>query len=150
MKNTTFIISLSLGLCWFFSAAHAADNDEAAMRKKLAGTWRGFAVEGTGERADQGPVKLEVTITEKEISALKDGKEDMGAGTYKLDLSQTPMSLEGTRTRGMGPKGTFFGIFKLEGETLKWCVANPRYPRPTEFRTVKGQFLLILKRAEKK
>jgi uncharacterized protein (TIGR03067 family) len=150
MKNATFILSLTLGLCGFLCAALGADNDDAAMRKKLAGTWRGFAVEGTGEKPNQGPVKLELTITEKEIAAIKDGSEDMGAGAHTLDLSQSPMWLDGTRTRGAGPKGLFLGIFKLEDDTLKWCVANPRYPRPTEFRTVKGQFLLILKRVDKK
>jgi len=150
MKSATGILSLILGLGWLFCAALGADNDEAAMRKKLVGTWRGFAVEGTGEKPDQGPVKLELTITEKEIGAIKDGKEDMGAGAYTMDLNQSPMWLEGTRTRGAGPKGPYLGIFTLEGDTLKWCVANPRYPRPTEFRTVKGQFLLILKRVDKK
>ena len=120
------------------------------MRKKLAGTWRGFAVEGMGEKPDQGPVKLELTITENEISAVKDGKEDMGAGTYRIDPSQSPAWFEGTRTKGAGPKGPYLGIFRLEGDTLRWCVANPRAPRPTEFKTVKGQFLMILKRVDKK
>lgn len=132
------------------SADSAGGNDDSAMRRRLAGTWRGFAVEGTGERPDRGPVKLEVTISETEISAIKDGQQDMGAGAYTLDLTQSPAWLEGTRTRGPGPKGPYLGIFQLEGngDTLKWCMANPRYPRPTEFRTVKGQFLLILKRAQ--
>ena len=125
-------------------------NEETSVRKELVGTWRGYAVEGAGEKPNQGPVKLELTITETEISAIKDGKQDMGAGAYHLDLGQSPAWLEGNRTRGAGPKGPYLGIFKFDGDTLKWCVANPHYPRPTEFRTVKGQFLLILKRAEKK
>ncbi|MBI5383501.1 MAG: TIGR03067 domain-containing protein [Verrucomicrobia bacterium] len=147
MKTLLHLLALWIVLNLPGTAAVAAD-DDAAARKKIVGTWRGFAVEGAGEKPDQGPVKLEVTITETEISAIKDGKEDMGAGAYKLGLAQSPQGLEGTRTRGLGPKGPYLGIFKLEGDTLKWCVANPRYPRPTEFKTVKGQFLLILKRAE--
>jgi uncharacterized protein (TIGR03067 family) len=150
MKNATFILTLTLGLCGFLCAALGADNDDAAMRKKLAGAWRGFAVEGTGEKPDQGPVKLELTITEKEIAAIKDGSEDMGAGAYTVGLGQSPMWLDGTRTRGAGPKGPYLGIFKFEGDTLKWCVSTPRNPRPTEFKTVKGQFLVILKRVDKK
>jgi len=37
MKSATGILFLTLGLGWLFCAALGADNDEAAMRKKLAG-----------------------------------------------------------------------------------------------------------------
>ena len=62
MNHTICILVLSLGCCGVTSAGFAAETNETAVRKKLAGAWRGFAVEGTGERPDRGPVKLEVSL----------------------------------------------------------------------------------------
>ena len=41
---------------------------------------------------------------------------------------------------------TYLGIYKIEGDTLKWCVAVPGSERPSEFATSGSDFLLVLKR----
>lgn len=127
----------------------AAAPDEAAERTRLAGLWKGFTVEGKGENPDRGPVKLELTITDRTIHGIEiksDQRLDHGTGEYTLVLSSDPRQLDGTRTNERGRKDTWIGIYKLEGDTLKWCVA--RRDRPTTFETKKGQFLLILKRQQ--
>jgi uncharacterized protein (TIGR03067 family) len=113
----------------------------------LDGVWRGFAVEGKGEKPDRGPVHLELTIQGNRISAKRlDGQRlDVTEGTYKLTPGK-PMQMDGTEIRERGKPRTFLGICELEGDTLKWCVATPRNPRPTEFETKRPQFLVILKR----
>ena len=127
-------------------ALAAADDEEAAEHKKLVGTWHGYAVEGRGENPDRGPVKLVLTITMDRITGLKDGKQDVGEGAHKLDLTKQPKRLDATRTRKPGTGRTHLGIYKLDGDTLNWCVANWNKPLPTDFVTRKGQYLLILKR----
>jgi len=135
-----------LGILAGLFLATAAENADLAERKKLVGVWKGYAVEGTGEKP-VGPVKLTVTITMEEISAVQDDKQDLGAGTYKLDLSANPKRLDGTCARGQVPKGKYLGIYKLEGDVFKWCTAMPRTQEPPkEFRTGKGVYLMILKR----
>ncbi len=129
-------------------AGDAAVNREAQERAKLVGVWKGFAVEGRGERPDQGPVKLELTFTEKTIHGIeiKRGKRiDHGTGDSFLDLDASPPRLDGKQVNERGRTRTYIGIYTLEGDTLKWCV-SPRRIRPTTFETMKGQFLLILKR----
>jgi len=131
--------------------ARAADPPppaEAQARRDLAGVWRGFAVEGKGEKPDQGPVKLEITISAETIKGVefKGGQSiDHGEGVYALDLDADPRQLDGTKSNTRGRKETWLGIYKLEQDTLYWCAG--RRERPTSFETVKGQFLMILKRA---
>jgi uncharacterized protein (TIGR03067 family) len=144
----------ALTLCILFASPLLAGEPNpkaviAAELKKLQGTWEGYTVEGTGEKPDRGPVHLRVTITGTRISAvdLGQGNRDLGSGTYKIDptrslkeIDATGIVLPGRRER------TYPGIYEVDGDTLKWCVDNRRKNRPSEFRTIGGKYLLILKR----
>lgn len=153
------MLSVLLGLSIPFTAvaAPAGDQptnsaDETAERAKLAGVWRGFTVEGKGENPDRGPVKLELTITERTMRGIqiRDSERiDHGQGEYTLDLAADPSRLDAATTVGRGRKRAYLGIYKLEGDTLRWCV-SPQKVRPQTFETRKGQFLLILKRDQAK
>ena len=57
-----------------------------------------------------------------------------------------PRVLDASQTNARGRKDGWVGIYSLEGDTLKWCVSKKT--RPATFETVKGQFLLILKRVK--
>lgn len=117
--------------------AVAAD-DDAEVRKKLAGTWKG--------RVDEGATGHVLTFTTTAITGIKDGKQDLGAGAFKLEPAAKQPRMDATRSKG-GKKGQkYLGIYSLEGDTLKWCVSLPGAKRPTELATKEGQFLLILKR----
>jgi uncharacterized protein (TIGR03067 family) len=131
----------------------ASESVEAEM-KKLAGTWEGYAVENRGERPDRGPVHLRLIFQGAKISAVDLGSpdnKDMGSGAFKLDpdkgikeIDAIGIVLPGKRER------TFLGIYELDGDTLKWCVDNRSKERPTEFRTISGKYLLILKRQKER
>ena len=121
---------------------------DAQERQRLAGVWRGFTVEGKGERPDRGPVKLEITITDRKIHGIEskaDDRVDHGEGEYLIELTKDPRQLDATQTNERGRKREYLGIYLIEGDTLKWCV-SPQKVRPETFETKKGQFLLILKR----
>jgi len=124
---------------------------EAAERAKFVGVWKGFAVEGKGENPDRGPVKLEITITDRTMHGIQvKGSErmDHGEGQYILDLAVDPRRLDGVQVNERGRKREYIGIYTLEGDTLKWCV-SPQRTRPETFETAKGQYLLILRRDKK-
>lgn len=128
--------------------AKPAPTEDAAVRKQLVGLWKGFAVEGRGERPDRGPVKLEITITETVIKGIEikgEGIINHGEGTHTFNLKESPRWLDATKTNERGRKEEYLGIYSLEDDTLKWCVTRGKQ-RPTQFETVKGSFLVILKR----
>jgi uncharacterized protein (TIGR03067 family) len=121
-------------------AQFAVAADHAEGRKDLSGSWKG-AVEN-------GATGHELTFTAELISATKDGKQDLGAGTFTVDQSTKPWSMDAVRTKG-GKEGQLnLGIYSLEGDTLKWCVDPAGKERPTKFATEGGNFLLVLKRVK--
>jgi len=130
------------------TAEPAQTPDEQAERARFVGVWRGFTVEGKGETPDRGPVKLELTITERTMGGIQirdDQRIDHGEGEYVLNLASDPHHLDAAKTRDTGRSQSYVGIYTLQGDTLRWCV-SPRKERPETFETKKGQFLLILKK----
>lgn len=128
----------------------AAPQDKTdADLKALQGTWQGWVVEGKGKKIDAGFVHVELiikkdTIVARGLGGMKEGP--LGEGTFKLSLSGPFKLMDATRT-SMPSKGkTYLGIYEIDGDTLKWCVANPNQDRPEELLTRRGQFLMILKR----
>lgn len=136
-------------LCVTVSADESKDEAIKAEVKKLEGVWEGYAVDGKGEKPDQGPVHFRLTITQTKMSAINlgDKNKDMGNGVYKLELSKSTKEMDATGVVLPGKQErTYQGIYELDGDTLKWCVTPRKGERPGEFRTSKGSFLLILKR----
>lgn len=126
----------------------AASGDETATRRQMSGVWVGYAVEGKGVTPDKGPVKLELTIDETTIKGTesKGGATiDHGQGAYTLDLTQSPVWLDASKTNERGRSESYLGILSVEGDTLKWCVTRQK-TRPAQFETRDRAFLLILKR----
>jgi uncharacterized protein (TIGR03067 family) len=117
--------------------AVAAESD-AEARKNLTGKWEG--------RVDEGATGHQLTINAERIVAKRDGKQDLGEGTFQLDLTTQPFRFDALRTKGPQKGKKYLGIYRLEGDTLKWCVSTPGNDRPTEFATKDNHFLLILKR----
>jgi uncharacterized protein (TIGR03067 family) len=145
---TRLIWVLFAAVFFHVPAAWAAERDEAAARKQLSGVWKGFAVEGAGENPDRGAVKLQLTIDEKAIKGIEykgEGVIDHGEGTYTLDLTQVPAHLDASKTNERGRKENYLGIYRVEGDTLYWCVTRQKQ-RPAKFATADRAFLLILKR----
>jgi len=128
------------------AAASAADTDQNVLR----GVWRGWVVEGRGENPDRGHVHLELTVSADRMKAKdlggKRGDPNLGEGTFRFTSTKEPRYIDAVRTSMPGRGKKWLGIITCDGDTLKWCVAPPNKPRPTEFESKRGQYLLILKR----
>jgi uncharacterized protein (TIGR03067 family) len=147
MKRMALLLAcLGLLACVFehFAAEPPRAKDDQAA---LEGTWRGFVVEGRGEKPDRGPVNIELVVKGNKMTArdLKENKP-LGEGTYTLDAAKKPREIDATGSVSMGRNRTFQGIYELDGDTLRWCVDNINKGRPTEFLSTRGQYLLVLKR----
>jgi uncharacterized protein (TIGR03067 family) len=100
------------------------------------GTWlvTGFEVAGkkaTDEELKKGPSKL----------TLADGKftvvvGDMSlTGTYKVDTSKTPHTVDVTHADGPHKGETWMGIAEVKGDTMRACYDTTGKSRPTSFDT---------------
>jgi len=147
MRHHLLPLTLLAIIAWPISIRAGDDLDGEV--KKLAGTWEGYAVEGTGEKPDRGPVHVRLKFEGTKIDAidLGNGGKEMGSGTFKLDPSKNLKEIDATGVVLPGKRErSFQGIYEFDGDTLRWCVDNRGKERPTEFRTHGGKYLLILKR----
>lgn len=138
-----------LGVVFLLAAADATDE----VKKEVArfeGTWKFVSVEmekmKLPEEALKHPrLKIEgdkFTVSEENISQ---------SGTFKVDPSKKPKTIDVTFTDGPEKGKTSLGIYELEGDTYKICVDPEGKSRPTEFaiKPGSGHILEVLKREKK-
>jgi uncharacterized protein (TIGR03067 family) len=144
MKPFALII-LAAGL------AVAADTPKEAARElaKLQGTWNAVAVEEDGERLPAEKTKGWKLVIKDNKYTFEAGKAS-AEGIYRLDPAKTPKAVDATRTNGPDKGKTLLGIYRLDGDRLMMCFAEPgQKNRPASFVTKKGAGLrmYVLKRA---
>ncbi len=135
------------------TARGAAAQQNANEKNSLAGVWRGWVVDGRGENPNAGHMEIELTIDGQTITARElgnaprtGGGESMGNGTYTLTGSGTAGNLDAVGNNGRYEGNDYLGIFEIEGDVLRWCVGNTNRPRPQEFASGRGNYLMILRR----
>ena len=117
-------------------------------RKKFQGTWKQIAYErdGVTEPLDEQGWEPRVTFTgDAFVVTLADGSI-LIRGTYKLDPTRDPKTVDWTDTIGEDAGKTLLAIYSLEGDRLVFCAAYPGRERPTAFRTRPGHVLRVSRR----
>jgi RNA polymerase sigma-70 factor (ECF subfamily) len=114
-------------------------------KEKLLGTWELTAAEAQG-RAAGDEVKLQRMVfkPDKMTTVKADGTEH--EQTWTIDPKAKPKAIDIVPQDGPPTeKGqTFKGIYSLEGDALKICMAGPNMERPTEFTTKEGSPSMLL------
>lgn len=98
--------------------------------KALTGTWR-LVPEGRG-----APARIDFDMTYAVFDSAEEKK-----WVWQLDLNSDPHGIELTPLQG-GPSRQ--GTFRLDGETLTLCLAQPGEPRPAAFDAGPGTGLDLL------
>ena len=117
---------------------------------KFQGSWRQIAYEKDGlpEPPDEQGWEPRSTITgDRFVVTLADGRVVI-EGTFTLDPTTEPKSVDWTDTFGDDAGKTFPAIYTLEGDRLTFCAADDSLPRPTEFRTRPGWVMRVMVRED--
>jgi uncharacterized protein (TIGR03067 family) len=141
---------LTVGLLFAVGAnGNAGEKAGKKDEERIQGTWSVVSGEKSGEKASEDEIK-DVTITfaaegKVMVKGVKGNQEF--EGSYKLDPSKKPKEMDLKLNIG-GKEESLKGIYLLEKNSLKLCVAAPPGERPTEFATAAGSMsmLLVLKR----
>ncbi len=121
-------------------SANAWGGDTKKDKEKLQGTWNVTAM-SFGDKKQDIPEGTLTVIFAGDKMTVKSPKGDE-EGTYKLDTSKKPMTIDTTMKKG-GKEETSRGIYELQGDTLK--LGFGKDARPKDF-TSKEMFTLYLKR----
>ncbi len=121
-------------------------NHADARRAKaddLNGTWKPL-------EAELGGVKLPEAVIANWRLELANGKytlkgaESPDSGTYSVDASKKPATMDIAGTEGPNKGKTFPCIYELKGDTLRVCYDLSGKKRPTEFKTAKDTKLYLV------
>jgi uncharacterized protein (TIGR03067 family) len=116
------------------------------VKKDLQGTWEVTSLESMGQKVPADQLKqlgMKMTFKDDKVTLQGKGQPDE-VMTIKLDASQKPKTIDATDPQNKLEKG----IFELEGDTLKMCIAQPGADRPKDFTSTKDTMLIIAKRAK--
>jgi uncharacterized protein (TIGR03067 family) len=145
------MVGLGLGcLVAALTIGRAGAQDDTAKKelKKLEGTWATVSIEAAGEEvADKDKIKTRKLTTKGDKYTLKVGDETV-EGTIDINPTKKPKTIDVKPTSGNDKGKTLLGIYELDGDSLKICVAPPGKDRPTAFSTAAedGKVLVVYKR----
>jgi uncharacterized protein (TIGR03067 family) len=139
----------TLGLAAVGVADDSADKKD---KEKLQGTWT--AVSGERQGKDDPETKEHALVFEGGKFSIKKGDRVIFAGTFKINASKSPKTMDMEITEGQEKaKGKpAQAIYALDGDELTWCAAEPGSgERPEKFATKEGvKHVLIKFKREKK
>jgi uncharacterized protein (TIGR03067 family) len=133
---------------WTLTAAEPSDEARKDL-EKLQGTWLRVSGETDGKAVPEATLKEQKLTIKGDKYTLVTGKETR-EGTIKLDPAKSPRAIDLMPTEGPNKGKTLQGIYELDGDTFKYCLALPGKDRPTKFTSEAGSgHLLFTNKREK-
>jgi uncharacterized protein (TIGR03067 family) len=115
----------------------AADDkkDDAAKKdvEKLQGEWAMSSHEYNGEKLADDQVKNYKRTVKDDHFAVDLADKTIVEGTFTLDASKKPRTIDITLESRDQKGKKMLGIYEIDGDTYKVCLAAPDIERPGEF-----------------
>ena len=131
--------------------ADGAAKEEAVAKELQAfkGTWRLSSKEEDGKKFSEEEIK-DVILTNdgSDKYSVRRGDTVIAEATAQLDPAKKPKAIDVRFTKGERKGKTILGIYEIEGDTFRVCVARPGDERPAEFsaKAGSGRILIVYKR----
>jgi uncharacterized protein (TIGR03067 family) len=117
--------------------AKAMENKDRVIAdelKRFEATWRFVEIEVGGQKVPEKAFAKDTLILKgKTFASFVAGK--LVHGEFKIDPLAKPKTIDIIFTEGPGKGHSQKGIYELEGDTQKICIAMPDQPRPPDFVT---------------
>ncbi len=127
------LIVLALGLVTAAQGPASSDKD----LNKLQGSWKRAAAETDGKKVSAEELQKTTLTIKGDEYILKTGDQTR-KGHIKLDATKKPKQIDIISDAGPNKGKKLLGIYELEGDTFRYCVAQPGKDRPTEFASRPG------------
>jgi uncharacterized protein (TIGR03067 family) len=154
MKTACFL-ALSLGAL-VTAKNFEQDDPSKADRDKLQGTWSTVTLVNDGntvvdEKTPPKPGPATKLVYDANKWLIKVGDKTVASGIFKIDSTKKPKEIDILDDSGVKNDKTKLGIFEVDGDTYKFCLAPAGKPRPSEFTSKAGSgHSLGLSKREKK
>lgn len=135
------MLRVSLIAAAMLAAVAQADDDAKKDLEKMQGEWQVTAFEFSGQKIPKDETdKLSVSIKGDQLTPIS-----KVATTIKLDPTTTPKQITLTEAAK-----TQYGVYEIDGDTLKLCLSNDELARPKAFASEKGSKTILLVMTRKK
>jgi uncharacterized protein (TIGR03067 family) len=110
---------------------------------KLSGTWLTVSLVSDGkslvdEKARPAGALATKLVYEQNTWMVKVGDKTVAAGKFKIDAAKSPKEIDILDESGVKNEKTKLGIYEIDGDTYKYCLAPAGKPRPAEFASSPG------------
>jgi uncharacterized protein (TIGR03067 family) len=135
---TVVVAAMTLAL----GAGRASPNDapDESNSNVLQGSWRGIAVEMSGQKPEGVAETLTLCFEGNSLTVLEHG--DAGSsGTFRIDATKNPTTIDIVYSKDRNrDERRAWGLYKIEGETLTIItVEGEEADRPKDFACEKGK-----------
>ncbi|HEV3081763.1 MAG TPA: TIGR03067 domain-containing protein [Gemmataceae bacterium] len=133
IRSVVLVLALSL-----LAGAEASKEDQRKKdQETIQGDWAQQSMVVDGARVPDDEAQALFRSMKDDKYTIYQFKKVIGKGTFKLDASRKPKTIDATTTAG-GRSLTLLGVYELDGDSLKLCFAPPGKPRPSDFTSKKG------------
>ena len=150
------LVVFALGLGVMADDPNTKDAKSRAIKQSveaLVGTWEIVAAQPPGSTKEAKQLDFRKNHT---YAALDAKTNELWAGTFDLDPTETPKVLDHRSNESQKTGGDALGIYELDGDELKVCCVVGTWkekrwtgkPRPTEFKLPAADVVLELRRAK--
>lgn len=128
------------------AACTPSEDDVKNELLRFEGAWQAVAFQhGDGAQASEEEVKnIRLVIEGSEFKLT--GKDYTISGTFTIDPTKTPKTIDVLITSKDGRATKFLGIYQIQGERRKSCFSLEAKERPTQFTSETGYFGFVWKR----
>lgn len=127
------------------AAGAALADDDAGKKDMLAleGEWVMVSGEQNGKKVDDETAKSARRVTRDGMTTLSFAGTVAFKAKISVDTSKKPKTIDYLVTDGPSKGKTVPGIYELDGDTVKYCFAQPDNERPKEFTAKEGSNLTL-------
>jgi uncharacterized protein (TIGR03067 family) len=112
----------------------AGGAEEMKDAARLEGEWSMVSGEANGQALPADAVKAMKRVAKDGVTTITHGEQMYFKAKYTIDPTKKPKTIDYTMTEGPTKGKTQFGIYEIDGDTIKFCFAAPGVERPTEFK----------------
>jgi uncharacterized protein (TIGR03067 family) len=140
--KTAYILTFTAGVL-MATDGHTKESPSKGDLDKLRGTWLTVSLVNNGRTlvdekmpAKEGPTTKLVYEANKWI--IKVGVQTVASGVFKIDPTKKPKEIDILDESGVKNDKTKLGIYEVDGDSYKFCLAPAGKARPTDFTSKEG------------
>src|SRR5262249_27610118 len=138
MKGRALLV---LPVVFLLAGGDAKDDALKKERQKHQGTWKAVSVKVDGKMMPDAFLQTLVdpcVIKDAKWTRHHSGGKVGHRGSYTIDPTKSPKTINFLITEGVGKGQTQLGIYEITGDTVKICFAAPGKQRPNDFSCKQG------------